>query len=278
MTTRAGSTPGSSDHDAKASAHESSHPSRVRLIKTSLQYPAALTLALFSFVAAGLALVLLSAPGLLYRLGLLSIPSAFGVVRWGVYLGLAAVALSVLTAIRAYRQGERVKAAGAGACVLLLLVAVSIPLRWLAASRSAPPIHDVTTDLENPPTFVAVVPLRADAPNSLERSPRLAEQQRAAYPDLAPITLPNAVADTFDRALAAAQEMGWVIVTADKSAGLIEATDVSRWFGFEEDVVVRLTPWGSGTRVDVRSASRVGANDMGTNARRIREYLAMLQN
>jgi uncharacterized protein (DUF1499 family) len=229
-------------------------------------------------LAAGLALVLLSAPGLLYRIGLLSIPSAFGVVRWGVYLGLAAVALSVFTAIRAYRQGERVKAGVAGACVLLLLVAVSIPLRWLAAARSAPAIHDVTTDLENPPRFVAVIPLRADAPNSLERSPRLAEQQRAAYPDLAPITLQDAQGDTFDRALAAAQEMGWVIVTADKSAGLIEATDVSRWFGFEEDVVVRLTPWGSGTRVDVRSASRVGANDMGTNARRIRAYLAMLQN
>ena len=237
-----------------------------------------LSLALFSFVAAGLALVLLGAPGLLYRIGLLSIPSGFAVVRWGVYVGLAAAALSLLAGGLAYRRGERLNALLAGACVLVLLIAVSIPVRWRAAARTAPAIHDVTTDLENPPTFVAVVPLRADSPNSLERPPRLAEQQRSGYPDLAPITLPVAPAELFDRALAEAQEMGWEIATADKSAGRIEATAVSRWFGLEDDVVVRLTAWGSGTRVDVRSASRVGENDMGTNARRIREYLARLQN
>ena len=66
---------------------------------------------------------------------------------------------------------------------------------------------------------------------------------------------------------------GWRIVTADKASGRIEATDTTRWFGFEDDVVVRLTPWGSGTRVDVRSVSRIGRSDVGTNARRIRRYL-----
>lgn len=237
-----------------------------------------MTLALFSYAAAGFALVLLGAPGLLYRIGLLSIPSAFAVVRWGVYVGFAAAGFSLLAGSLAYRRGERLKAAMAGACVLVLLIGVSIPIRWSAAARSAPALHDVTTDLENPPTFIAVVPLRADAPNSLERPAQLIEQQRSGYPDLAPITLPVMPADVFDRALAVAQELGWVIATADKSAGRIEATTASRWFGLEDDIVVRLTAWGSGTRVDVRSVSRVGDNDMGTNARRIRAYLAALQN
>jgi uncharacterized protein (DUF1499 family) len=85
---------------------------------------------------------------------------------------------------------------------------------------------------------------------------------------------PDAV---FDRALAEAQEAGWEIVTADKSSGRIEATDTTQWFGFKDDVVVRITPWGSGSRVDVRSVSRVGRSDVGTNAARIRDYLADLQ-
>ena len=81
-----------------------------------------------------------------------------------------------------------------------------------------------------------------------------------------------------DKALGIAQTEGWQIVTADKSKGRIEATDTTRWFGFTDDIVVRLTPWGAGTRVDVRSVSRIGRSDIGTNARRIRRYLAQLSN
>ena len=126
-------------------------------------------------------------------------------------------------------------------------------------------------------TFDAVIPLRPDAANSLERPPVLAEQQRQGYPDLAPITLSIPSDEAFDRALAAAQESGWQIVTADKGSGRIEATDTTRWFGFQDDIAVRLTPWGTGTRVDMRSVSRVGRSDTGTNARRIRRYLDRLQ-
>jgi uncharacterized protein (DUF1499 family) len=236
-----------------------------------------LTLGFLTYGTAGLALLLLCSAGPLYRIGLLSVASAFTVLRWGVYVGIAAMAVSLLTGGLAYRRGERLGVLLAGAAFIAGLVAVGIPFQWLRAGRRLPPIHDVTTDLENPPTFVAVVPLRADAPNSLERPPLLAEQQRKGYPDLAPVTLPAPPAEVFDRALSAAQDLGWRIVTSDKSGGRIEATDTTRWFGFEDDVVVRLTPWGSGTRVDVRSVSRVGTGDTGTNARRIRRYLAVLQ-
>ena len=105
----------------------------------------------------------------------------------------------------------------------------------------------------------------------------LAQQQREGYPDLAPATLPVPRDQAFDRALAVAQAEGWEIVTADKASGRIEATDTTRWFGFKDDIVVRLTPWGSGTRVDMRSVSRVGRSDVGTNARRIEGFFDALE-
>jgi uncharacterized protein (DUF1499 family) len=81
----------------------------------------------------------------------------------------------------------------------------------------------------------------------------------------------------FDRARLVADNQGWTVVASDPAAGRIEATDTTRWFGFTDDIVVRLTAWGTGTRVDVRSASRSGSTDAGTNARRVQRFLAALQ-
>jgi len=220
--------------------------------------------------------LLLWAAGPLYEVGALSLGSAFTVLRWAAYLGIATMAVSLVTGGLAYRRGRRPGIWIAGVTFVAGIVAFGIPFQWQRSARGTPPIHDITTDLENPPTFVAIALLRADAPNGLDRPPLLADQQRKAYPDLAPVTLPTSPDQVFDRSLAVAQDMGWRIVTADKATGRIEATDTTQWFGFEDDVVVRLTPWGSGTRVDVRSVSRVGAGDAGTNARRIRGYLGQL--
>jgi uncharacterized protein (DUF1499 family) len=234
-------------------------------------------LALLACAVAALALLLLGAAGPLYRVGVLSLPNAFTLLRWGAYVGVAAMIAGLFTGMVAYRRNARVSTFLAAAAFLGGVAAFGIPFEWQRAARSVPPIHDVTTDLENPPVFEAVVPLRAEAPNTLERPPALAELQRQGYPDLAPITLSIPSDQAFDRALAAAQQAGWRIVTADKGSGRIEATDTTRWFGFQDDIVVRLTPWGTGTRVDVRSVSRVGRSDAGTNARRIRRYLDTLQ-
>ena len=121
------------------------------------------------------------------------------------------------------------------------------------------------------------MPLRAEAANALNRTPDVAVQQRRGHLDLAPLTLPEPSAQVFARARTTAERLGWEIVKADPAAGLIEATDTTRWFGFVDDVVIRVTPWGSGTRVDLRSVSRVGRSDIGTNAERIRDFLAALQ-
>jgi uncharacterized protein (DUF1499 family) len=145
-------------------------------------------------------------------------------------------------------------------------------------AQLVPPIHDITTDTEQPPQFQAVLPLRADAPNPAEYGgAEIAGQQRQGYPDIAPLALEQPSAEAFRRALEAARGMGWDIVAADSVAGRIEATATTAWFGFKDDVVVRITPAGSGSRVDVRSVSRVGKSDVGANAERIREFLGRLR-
>ena len=224
-----------------------------------------------------LGLILLASAGPSYRVGILSLTNAFTLLQWAAYAGVAAVLLGAIAAGLAYRRHARVQMLVAAPALLAGLVAVGVPFEYQRRGRAVPPIHDISTDLENPPTFDAIVPLRADAPNDLERNSEVTELQRHGYPDLAPVTLPIPLDQAFDRALAAAQEAGWQIVTADKSSGRIEATDTTRWFGFKDDVVVRLTPWGAGTRVDMRSVSRIGRSDIGTNARRIRQYLDRLQ-
>ena len=225
-----------------------------------------------------LGLVLLASAGPSYRVGILSLTNAFTLLRWAAYAGVAAVLLGAIAAGLAYRRHLRVQMVVAAPALLAGLVALGVPFELQRRARAAPPIHDISTDLENPPTFEAILPLRADAPNDLERTSDVTELQRHGYPDLVPVTLPIPLDQAFDRALAIAQEAGWQIVTADKSSGRIEATDTTRWFGFKDDVVVRLTPWGAGTRVDMRSVSRIGRSDIGTNARRIRQFLNRLSN
>ena len=233
-------------------------------------------LALLALSVSLLGLLLLGIAGPSYRLGA-PLNVAFTMLRWGAYVGAAGAVLGLAAALWAHWRRRRVGSAIGIVALLLGLVAVGVPYEWQRRARSVPPIHDITTDLEKPPEFMAVVPLRADAPNSLERGPELASLQRDGYPDLAPATVSTPPGETFTRALAAAQRMGWQIVSADASSGRIEATDTTRWFGFKDDVVVRLTPWGAGTRVDLRSVSRVGRSDAGTNARRIEEFLDRLQ-
>ena len=217
------------------------------------------------------AVLLMPAAGMAYRAGLVPLSAALLPGMGGAaLLGTAAM----ITGAYAAWRGAAPALAVAG--IVLGLVAVWLPATWIQRARSVPPIHDITTDIADPPTFQAVVPLRANAPNTLDYDPKAGEQQRQAYADVAPAAIAQPPAQVFERALAAAREAGWEIVSSDPQAGRIEATDTTFWFGFKDDVVVRLTPDGSGTRVDVRSVSRVGRSDVGTNARRIRDYLAAL--
>lgn len=223
-----------------------------------------------------LGLLVLALAGPAYRIGL-PLGMAFSLLRFAAYIGLAAIAVAAGVTAWQVKRGTRWTAAIAALGVAAGLVAVAIPFTWQRRAQRLPVIHDISTDLENPPVFVAAVALRADAPNGLERGADVTQQQRQGYPDLAPLTLAEPSGQVLARARATAERLGWEIVNVDERAGLIEATDTTRWFGFVDDVAVRITPWGAGTRVDVRSVSRVGRSDVGTNADRIRAFLEALQ-
>jgi uncharacterized protein (DUF1499 family) len=219
------------------------------------------------------------------RWGLWHFGTGFSILRWAMYGAiLVAVAALVLTLLtwRARSTGEPGAGRALAMAVATLIAAVAmlmVPLQYRSRGADAPPIHDITTDTENPPAFVAIAPLRADAPNPVAYPGReTAEQQRAAYPDIRPLVLPLPLAAAYERAVAAVEQLGWRTVAAEPGEGRIEAADRTFWFGFRDDVVIRLTPVDDGrTIVDVRSKSRVGRGDLGTNARRVRAFLALLE-
>jgi uncharacterized protein (DUF1499 family) len=156
--------------------------------------------------------------------------------------------------------------------------AAFVPWKLQHDARAVPPIHDITTDTEHPPPLVALLARRAGAPNSADYGGRkIAEAQRKAYPDIAPLMLALPPQVAFTRALDVARELGWDVAAADAASGRIEATATTLWFGFQDDVVIRVSPAAAGSRVDVRSVSRVGRSDLGTNAARVRAFLANLR-
>ena len=219
-----------------------------------------------------------SGPGT--RLGVWDFRTGLSMLKWGAYVGIAGVALTVisLAGLALGAEGRRDRRRGFTPLVAALVlagVAVFVPWRGLQRARAVPPIHDVTTDTQNPPAFVAILPLRAGAPNTtIYGGDSVAALQRKGYPDLQALRLAVPPAAAYARALEAARAMGWEVVAADTADGRLEATATTAWFGFKDDVVVRLRAEGAGTRVDVRSVSRVGGSDVGTNAARIRAYLA----
>ena len=226
-----------------------------------------------TLTAAVIAALLLLAAGPGVRSGLWPFRTGFDLLRWGAYIGIAAaVAALIQLLIPRWRAPRAWPLAGAA---VLGVLAAAIPWFWAQRAGQLPPIHDITTDTNDPPAFEAVLPLRAEAPNpATYDGPEIAAAQRQAYPDIRPLALPATTPyAAFARALEAARASRWEIVAADSAAGRIEATATTGWFGFKDDVVVRVRPAGSGSVIDLRSVSRVGKSDVGTNARRIRSYL-----
>jgi len=221
-------------------------------------------------------LLALVATGPLHHLGLFGLRGAFGLLKWSVYGALATLALSIIGMIVDARRWSSMRT-GATAMVLSLVAIGSLGAIAWKGSR-VPAIHDITTDTIQPPPFLAILPLRAGALNPVDYGgPEVAAKQQQAYPDIGPLLLNVPPARAFDRALAAAKAKGWDIVASDPAGGRIEATDTTFWFGFKDDVVVRVTPQPTGSRVDARSLSRVGGGDLGANAARIRTFLATVK-
>ncbi len=229
---------------------------------------------LTAVIAVGL--VTLAGPG--YRAGWVGLAMALQrMILFGAVAGIGAVIIGLL-ALMVNRGRARVLAAVA---VVLGAVAVVVPWRLQQAAQAVPAIHDITTDTVTPPRFVEAAALRQSlrVPNGLDYSDDVAAQQRTGYPEIQPVFLAVPPDEAYRRAMAVVTSRGWEVLAGDQAAHRIEATDTTRWFGFKDDVAIRIAaiPNG-GSRVDVRSVSRVGRSDIGTNARRIREFLAELQN
>lgn len=221
------------------------------------------------------AILLLAVSGFGVRFGVWPYQTGFLVFRWAAYIGIAAGVLAIIAlALPRFREG------GVSLAVIaLVLGAVSafVPWHYQSRARSVPRINDITTDTERPPEFVAVLARRADAPNPPGYDPKMAPLQKEAYPDIQPLTIAVAPDAGFARALAAAEAMGWDVVASDAKAGRIEATATTFWYGFKDDIVIRVSQAAGGSRIDVRSKSRVGRSDIGTNAQRIREFLGRVK-
>ncbi len=193
-------------------------------------------------------------------------------MRNGVYAATAAVAISVLLLlISAFTRRM-----GAGVVAIFVIVATAallyIPWQQWQRAQQAPAIHDITTDTQNPPDFVALRDAREAAPNAVDYpGEATARQQQNAYPHVRPLQVTAPKATVLAAVQAEVEASGWQIAAITEST--IEATATTRWFGFEDDVIIRLTEQQNGVQVDMRSASRLGTSDVGTNALRIETFL-----
>jgi uncharacterized protein (DUF1499 family) len=213
--------------------------------------------------------------------------AALSALPWAAAFGLAGALISLAGLVWRTHRGRPRTTLYAILGILLGLVAAGYPYSMRVISRHVPSIHDITTDTASPPAFVALVPLReaagATSPSAYD-GPATARLQLAAYPNIKPSLYSVPAPHVFDAALKAAQDMGWQIVASVPAEGRIEAIATTFWFHFKDDVVIRVAPernapgGGPGpiTRVDVRSKSRLGRGDFGTNAARIQRYLAAL--
>lgn len=221
-----------------------------------------------------IAFLLVALPAPLYKFGLLDLGTAMTGLRFGLIVGIAAL---VLLAIQVIFKRKTVSLASAAIAIIFSAIAIALPLGMMNNAKSVPPIHDISTDLVNPPEFVAIVPLRADASNPVEYAgAETAEQQRTAYPDLQTLTYSQSQPELVDASKQAIENLGWELVNTDGDKGIIEATDTTTWFGFKDDVVVRVTDNGGERLVDIRSKSRIGKSDMGKNAARIHSFIEEL--
>jgi uncharacterized protein (DUF1499 family) len=203
--------------------------------------------------------------------------TGIAMMRWATYAGMAAglgaLILLVTLAVPAFRSHAWVPVTA----LVLSAIAIVPPLMLLDKAKSVPRIHDITTDLAEPPAFVALLEARKASPNGAAHGgPPVAEEQRKGYPDIKPIVVKTPPAETVQKAIDVARGLGWHVAASDAAAGRLEATDTTFFFGFKDDIVVRIRPEGTGSRVDVRSVSRVGLSDLGANAARIRKFLAKL--
>jgi uncharacterized protein (DUF1499 family)/uncharacterized membrane protein YhaH (DUF805 family) len=223
------------------------------------------------------ALVLLLAAPLGHKFGIAELGPSFISLLAAVLLAVVTLIGGIVMAVVAGRKGLSSDRNLSAVAALLGLLPVIVMLPTALTGRGVPPIHDITTDTADPPTFSAALEHRMDASNDLIygqegfSAVELADTQRQAYPVVKTLRSDLPTDAALDRAEAVLVELGLEIIGRD--VGRVEATATTFWFGFKDDVVVRVRNADGGSLVDVRSVSRVGVSDLGANAARISSFL-----
>lgn len=205
------------------------------------------------------------------RFGWWDFSLGFTLLRYAVYGAIAAAGVTVVSGIAAMLAGQGVTLNH----FLVLIVAgivFGVPYQARTEFRKLPTIADATTDFENAPVFVDLVPIREQtAKNPLEfRGGETIDRQKASFPNLETVRTSKSPREVIAAAQAIAEAQGWEVVAAKPDEGRLEATATTLWFGFKDDIVVRAVAGSAGqTLVDARSASRVGFLDGGANAKRV---------
>ncbi len=236
-------------------------------------------IAQFGLMLGAGSLLLLAAGPVGWRAGWWSYQIAFTTLMpYAFYGGLAAMGVSALGLIAGMGRLARREAVGAAIGFVLGGVAAYFPWHASEMRGAYPPMHDITTDAADPPSFDFASDMRAaeHGASITYPGPATAAMQQKFYRDIEPAMLDLSPAQAFDRALAVATAKGWTIVKSDPAAGIIDADDRSFWFGFTDDIAIRVTAAAAGSRVDIRAGSRQGRGDFGVNAARVRGFLAAL--
>lgn len=214
-------------------------------------------------------------PGPLYQYAGVELGTAFTSLRYGVYVGGAAIILIILQVLI---KRKSVSWGSTFVFAVLALIAVAMPVSMMGKASTVPPIHDITTDVTNPPAFVAIAPLRENAPNPIAyEGGEVTRQQIDAYPEIRTQLLAQSIDEVFAASEQTIDVLGWERVSDGALPYTLEATDTTQWFGFKDDVVIRLKAKDDNTLVDIRSKSRVGKSDLGKNAERIDTFLTALR-
>lgn len=218
--------------------------------------------------------------------GFWEFPTGFTGLRYSFFLAAAVVIFAIIFII-----WDRVKNNKPSWVLRILALAIALfyvgyMLKIVATAQSVPAIHDISTDLADPPSF-QTLSLRSDnldnIPNDddmeglspLQRWTRLHQE---AYPNIRSVRIDMKVTDVITKAERLATDRGWDIASSVPEQGRLEATETTSIFRFKDDVVLRVRPTqnGSASIIDMRSVSRVGQSDLGANAQRVEEFLADL--
>ncbi len=208
-----------------------------------------------------------------FRLDAFPFPISFQIITYTVYLSAAVFILGMLMSFIKRADTDLAKSARTAAMIALL------PLIGLGTqiftAKSVPSIHNISTDVVNPPKFDKVVALRGENTNPLEYNvEKTASVQTQAYPKVKTLLTDLSASEAHARAKAVVESMGLELVNSDVSNGIIEATETTTIWGFKDDLVIRIAEQDGKTAVDLRSVSRIGISDLGANAKRIEKFLA----